>query len=867
MKKSSLRSLIPHLVALGIFVIIGCIYFLPALQGYRLQQGDMKNTAGMVKEANDYKAKTGEQALWSNSMFGGMPTFQTSFDNGGDYFKYFHLAVVRALPSPIGIWLLYAIGFYVLMMALNVRHWVAIAGSLAYAFSSYFIIIMEVGHVTKAFAIGYMPVVLAGFIWAYRGRYLTGAVVTALGFALELYSNHVQVTYYLGIALLFFGIGQLVEAIRTKTLPVFFKATGVVLGALVIGLLCNFGPLYNTYIYGEHTTRGKTELTIQADGKSNQENVTSGLDRTYVTQWSYGLQESWTLLIPNAKGGATGAIGDHKALAKVDPQFRESLAQQNHYWGDQNLGTAGPVYVGAGVFLLFVLGMVLLRGALKWSLFAAALLCLMLSWGKNFMDLTNFFLDYVPGYNKFRAVTIILVIVELCIPVIAFLFVNYLIENRETLELRKKQLIYAGSSVLALLLAFYLLPDSFLDFISASEKQGIEDQAAKQPEMATTLQLFVENLKDVRISIFKSDVIRSFFFAGATFALVFLFLRKTVSQTVLIAGIGLLTLLDLYAVDRRYLGSEKDRGAYRHWEEARENQFPYMPTQFDQQIMQRELSTRPELARKIDEAVEKRRAQKRESGDPAVLSEAEIAAVQFSELNAATNYRVFNLGVSPFQDASTSYFHKSVGGYHGAKLKRFHELIEFHFSQGINTEVLNMLNTKYVITGQGLQVNPEAAGNAWFVKGVKLVANANEEILALKNFKAADTAVVDQRFRNEVRPFTPDSAAAIHLVSYSPDHLVYSSNAGSDQLAVFSEIYYPDGWQSYIDGRAVPHFRADYLLRAMMVPAGTHKIEFRFEPASVPLGRTVSATGSVLLFLLIGAAGFVAYRKRVAEQR
>ncbi len=878
--KENFKKLTPHFIAIAVFLAIGAFFFMPALQGYRLKQGDMKNATGILQEAQFYNAEKGGNVLWTNSTFSGMPTFQTSADYEGDWVSVIQKVIINILPQPAGIWLMYALSFYVLLLVLRVKPWLAIVGALSFAFSSYFIVILEVGHITKAMAVAYAPLILAGLVLTYRKSYLLGAALTGLAFGLELYSNHVQVTYYFGIVFLFYVIAQFIEAVMTKEFGHFIKASAISLVAIVIGVLCNFANLHTTYDYGKQTTRGKSELTIKSDGSSNKEIKTEGLDRDYVTAWSYGLGESWTLLIPNSKGGSTAAIGpDNSALRKADPQFQQNIAQSNQYWGDQSF-TEGPVYIGAGICLLFVLGMVFLSGYLRWVMLAGAVLSLMLSWGKNFMGLTDFFLDYVPGYNKFRAVTIILVVLEFCVPVVAILFVNELINKREDWLLRKKQFLYVGAGVTGVLLAFLAIPDSLLSFISTAEQEGLTQQAAQSPEMAQTIQSYIASLKNVRIAIFKADVWRSLLIVLATFGLVYAYLTKGFKSTILVAGLGLLMLIDLVPVNRRYLNTEKENGKYVQWEEASDNKYPYQPTAADLDILKSELSANPvetasvpsdlpktafgrpdAIVKQINEKVAQRQAEKRNQGiGNSAVEGGEMASIQFGILGLNSNYRVFNLTVSPFNDASTSYFHKSVGGYHGAKLKRYQELIEFHLSNPINPEVLNMLNTKYVITQQGLQVNPGAAGNAWFVGNVKMVKNADEEILALKEFKAKETAIVDQNFSKLVKALVLDSMAVIKQVSYEPNHLIYESNARLDQLAVFSEIYYP-GWQALIDGKPVDHFRCNYVLRGLLIPAGKHKIEFKFQPEYVRKSENVTYAGSIGLVLLLSLGAFAAWKE------
>ncbi|MES2629346.1 MAG: YfhO family protein [Bacteroidota bacterium] len=883
-----LKPYLPHVAALAIFFVVSAIFFLPVFQGYRLKQGDIKNAQGMVQEARFYEdGHEGENVLWSTSMFSGMPTYLTSASLKGNVLSDAGVFFYGSL-SPANIWLCYAISFYLLLIALRVRSSLAIVGSLAFAFSSYFVIIIMVGHLTKAIAVAIAPAILAGLVHLYRGRYATGTIITTIAFGLEIYATHIQVTYYFAMLFVIFVIAQLIEAVKEKQLPRFVKASAFALLSVIVGVAANFNGIYNTYEYGKSTTRGQSELTIQADGTSNKSIATTGLDKDYITAWSYGIQESWTILVPNAKGGATGAIGpDNKALDKADPQFRQNIGQgANHYWGDQGF-TEGPVYVGAIICLLFVLGMIFLEGSLKWVMLAGAVLSLTLSWGKNFMPLTDFFLSYAPGYNKFRAVTIILVVLELCLPVVAILFVNELISKREQWQSKQKHLLIGGAAVTGILLLFWLMPASLFTFVSDAETQQLGQQASQDPNMAQTIQAYVNSLKDVRMAIFKADVMRSLFFVLVAFGLVIAYLKRGFNSAILIVSLGVLIVADQFTVDRRYLTITKTNGQFEQWEEARNNDYPYQPTNFDTEILQREMSgpqvmqlpgqenmvvqgtfaSPQEISKQINERVEKRKSDKLAKHDPYLAVEgAELAAIQFGVLNQNSNYRVFNLTVSPFNDASTSYFHKSIGGYHGAKLKRYQELIEFHLSNPINPAVLNMLNAKYVITQQGLQVNAQACGNAWFVGKVKKVKNADEEIIALKDFQPENTVVIDNRYSALYKEVLRDSAATIKETAYSPEKLTYESSSRMDQLAVFSEIDFP-GWKAYIDGKPVEHFRCNYVLRGLMVPAGKHKIEFIFEPQTVKTGETISMAGSATLILvIIGGIFFEIRRNRKKEQ-
>lgn len=803
MNKKLFTNALPYVVALVIFLLVTFIYFNPVFQGSSLRQGDIMHFQGMSKEIVDYREKTGEEALWTNSMFSGMPAYQISVKYNANLIKYVDQVLGFGFPRPINIVFLYFLGFFILLITLRVNPWLAIAGALAYGFSSYFFIIIEAGHNSKAHAIAYMAPMLAGIILTFRGKYLLGGVLTALFAALELSTNHLQITYYLLIALVIITIAQLVDDIKAKALPRFLKAVGVLLLAGILAVLPNITNILTTLEYSGETTRGKTELT-------NDKHIeTSGLDKEYATQWSYGIGETWTLLIPNAKGGASDRLGNSpEALEKIDSQMREMIANQNHYWGEQPF-TSGPVYAGAIIIFLFVLGLFIVRSNLKWALLAVTILSIMLSWGKNFTPLTWFFMDYFPGYNKFRTVSMILVLAELCIPLLGLLALNELITKPSLLKEKKWHFFAAFGATAGISLLFWLIPTTFFSFITSSEQSQLSELVAKGSADQSQVDAFLGALETARISLFKADAIRSFLFIALAFAAIYAFAYKKLNTLALSAIILVLVIGDMYTINRRYLNEKS-------FERTSVVRNPFTPTEADKLIMK--------------------------DVDP--------------------NYRVLNTMVNTFNDASTSYFHKSIGGYHGAKLERYQELIENQISKN-NMQVYNMLNTKYfIVPGEdkrpSVQVNMEALGNAWFVDTYKIVDNADQEMKALDNFDAAKVAIVDKRFEGNLKGFEPsiDSTASIKLTNYKPNYLTYESKSLKDRLTVFSEIYYPKGWNAFIDGKPAEHFRVNYVLRAMVIPAGDHKIEFKFEPKSYFTGEKIAFAGSLLLlFLLIGVFG------------
>ncbi len=809
MKNLSFKQIGPYIAILLIVLVVIFAYFNPLLEGKKLRQSDITQWKGMSKEITDFREKTGEEALWTNSMFGGMPAYQISVKYKGNLMRFADNILKLGLPHPANLVFHYFLGFFILLMVLKVDPWLALAGSVAFAFSSYFFIILEAGHNSKAHAIGYMAPVIAGILLAYRGKPILGSIITAFFLALQLLANHLQITYYLAIVVVMLGVYELIDSAKEKTLPAFFKTTGLLAIAALLALSTNFSNIWATWEYGKETIRGKSELTTNAEIR------TSGLDKDYATQWSYGIGETFSLMIPNVKGGASGYLGNNdKAMEAVAPEFKETIAGQNHYWGNQPF-TSGPVYSGAIMVFLFILGLLLLKGSLKWWLLVVTVLSILLSWGKNFMPLTDFFMHYVPGYNKFRAVSMILVIADLAIPILGVLMLKEVSEKPGLIKDKTRFLYIAAGVTAGLALLFWLLPQTFFSFLSDMEQQAIAEQ--RQGLEASQLNQFnsiVFNMEAARIAIFKADAIRSALFILFSAGLIWAYSMSLVKKWMFTAGFVLLIALDMIPVANRYLSSENfvNKSIVNN---------PYQPTEANKLIMK--------------------------DADP--------------------NFRVFNTTVSAFQEGSTSYFHKSIGGYHGAKLRRYQELIDEHLSKG-NEQVLNMLNTKYYIVSAqdrvpAVQINMDALGNAWFVQEIQMVENADEELKALTAFFPGKTAIVDKRFADMLEGFTPtyDSTASIKLDAYQPNKLNYSYTSSSDQLAVFSEIFYDKGWNAYLDGQKVPHFRVNYVLRAMVVPAGSHQIEFRFEPKAYFVGEKVSYAGSSIIILLLAGFLFMEYRK------
>ena len=816
-KKTSIwnKDITAYIIAILVFLAITIVYFSPILEGKKLDQHDIAMFKGMSQEIAEHRDATGEEALWTNSMFGGMPAWQISVIYNGNLMKYIDKIVTLWLPYPANFVFLYFLGFYILLLVLRSNKWVALVGAIAFALSSYFFIILGAGHTSKAHAIGYMAPVLAGIILAFRGKYWQGGLLTAISLALEIMSGHLQITYYLLIIVLLYGIYQLIETIIEKEYSHFFKATGVLVIAALMAILTHSTNLWATYDYGKDTMRGTPELTREKENKS------SGLDRSYITDWSYGIGETWSFIVPYVKGKASGILGNVDELKYADPTYRQAIAQQtNAYWGDQP-GTSGAVYVGVIIVLLFILGLFIVDNNLKWVLLAATVLSILLAWGRNFMPFTDFFIDYIPGYNKFRAVSMTLVIAELTIPLLAFMALNKLITEPETLAKNIKALYYSAAIIAGILVLFYLLPKTFFSFLSDNEV--LQFSQMRQSNDAAQVNIYIRSLESVRVAIFKSDVLRSLFFVIASALLIYFFIKNKIKTAWLIAGIGLLILIDMFSVNRRYLDNDK-------FIKASKFEKPFTATAADKYIL----------------------------NDPSI------------------NYRVLDISKSTFNDASCSYFHKSIGGYHGAKLQRYQDLIQYNIqpeiqqmvsglqsSSSLNSinmvfqdlQVLNMLNTKYVIYNPEAMplTNNYAMGDAWFVNNYKIVGSADAEIDALNDTNLTNTAVIDSIFIDQLKNFAPvtDSTASISMVSYAPNHLVYQYNSTKPQLVVFSEIYYNKGWNATIDGEPADYMRANYVLRSMIVPAGNHTIEFKFEPKVYIVGERISFVTSLLLTLML----------------
>lgn len=834
-----MKKLLPDLIAILAFVLLSFAYFFPAdIENRILFQHDTAAGAGAGQEVKEYYEQTGERSRWTNSLFGGMPMYQIapSYDSTKSL-QWVQKAYQLFLPDYVCLTFMLMLGFYILLRVFGIPVWLAGLGGIMWAFSSYFFILISAGHIWKFITLAYVPPTIAGIVLAYRGKLLWGGILTALFVALQITSNHVQMSYYFFFVILFFVGAYFEKAWRTKTLPQFFKASAVLIVAALVGIAANVSNLYHTYAYSKETMRGKSELVQTGDATKQ---TSSGLDRDYITQWSYGIDETLTLLVPNFKGGASAALSQSEtAMSKANPMYSSLYGSLTQYFGTQPM-TSGPVYVGAFVLFLFVLGCFIVKGPLKWALIGATFFSIVLSWGKNFMPLTDFFIDYVPLYNKFRAVSSILVIAEFTIPLLAIFALKRLLEEPEILKQEKKPL---GISLLltagiALLLA--VAPGSIgSGYVPAQKAQMLQNAVNQQMIPANELSGILANLGEIRAELVSSDALRSFIIIGIGCSLLWLYASGKLRSSLTIAGITILCLADMWGVNKRYLN--------------------------DAQFVPHSIRTETFTKTNTDELI-----------------------LQDTSLD----YRVLNFATSTFDDNNTSYWHKSVGGYHPAKLRRYQEMIEHHISPEMQAaykaiataggemdsvdankfRILNMLNTKYFIFPAGQQrqtvpiLNPHAYGNAWFVNKVQYVNNANEEIDALDSIIPTETAVVDARFKDVLKGTTEsykDSLSSIRLTSYAPNRLTYETNNAQDGIAVFSEIYYPDGWHVTIDGQPAELARADYILRTMYVPAGQHTIEMRFDPTSLHVTEGIAYGALALLVIGIIVAVLIAKRKYV----
>lgn len=976
-----------HFACVAFMIIVCAVYFKPQFEGYGLKQHDVEQFKGAANEIMHFREQTGEEPLWTNSMFGGMPTVQISIKYSGNLINAAFHWFYEVFHQPMGLVLMHMIGFYIMALFLRINPLIGLLGAITFSFASYEIIIIQAGHMTKSAATAMMAPVVGAFIYSYRRRNLLGIALCGILMTLEVSMNHLQVTYYLIYLLVALGIYFFIDFWRKSELKQFFLITAGLLIVYTVSVLVNLGNIQITNDYAKHTIRGKNDVTIQPNG----EEVTvasEGLDKDYITQWSYGVGETFTLMSPNVKGGGSFVLGNSQfedilENSDLPSTTRSALKNYPAYWGEQPF-TSGPVYLGAVVILLAFLGLIFLKSRIKWVLFAVTVLAILLSWGKNFMGLTDFFIDYVPGYNKFRTVTIILVIVELCVPLLGVLFLDQLLKDKESIKQKKALLIgsIVGLIVFMGIISAIGLGDGYSSESDQRQLASVEDNYRNQilsMDPAVLMQDYqldvnnprqveefvkqqaqpvydnFESLKEVREDIYHASWNRSILFAVFAGGLLLVFLYTNINATLVSLGFVMLVMVDMIPVANDYLGSQEQGNSYKYWEEIGLINFPIRATLADEQIMDMELAANPQLKTVVDEG-EKRGVELASAEDlTSTARRNAIDSYKFMALNFATNYRVFDLS-GGFQSSRASYFHKSLGGYHGAKLRNINNVMDFHLSR-MNNKVYDMLNVKYFIQnseqGQIARRNPTAMGNVWLVKRVETYETPNDEIRALgTQFKLvnsgqgkllvngtiqketivygseqiqylitgldtlnvplsngmqegmeavfvmdangktdlvmpqifeSDTAqssflkLVNIKADNEFRPTEEavmlkseakklkktaySGEGSVKMTSYAPNKITYDADLGGDQLVVFSEIYYPNGWKAFVDNKEVNILKVNYLLRGVEVGAGKHKIELVYDLPKYHRANTVSLITSCILLMILGAALYMEIRK------
>lgn len=867
--KSILLKAIPHAVAIVLFAILSSMYFSPVLDGYSLRQGDINQHKGMSKEISDYRLVNGDEALWTDSMFGGMPAYQISVLHSNNLLLKIDQIIKLGLPGPIGILFMSMLGFYIFALCLRVNPWLGIVGGIAFGFATINVLFLAGGHVSKVNTIAYMAPALGGLILAFRGRIFLGSAVFALFFGLNISANHLQITYYLAMMLAAVGIAEVIRLIFEKQTKYLIQATGMLVVALVLAILPSMSNLLTTYEYSKFTTRGGSKLTLNPDGSAISASETSGLNKDYILDYNFGSGEQWSLIIPNARGGESNYIGNNKELlTSVPKQFREQIGGTNQYWGEQRY-TGGAFYFGAGIMFLFILGLIFIKDSLKWPFLILTLIALPLC-TNNPEGLNGFFIEKFPMYNKFRDSKMILTMIQVIAPAVALLFLNKVFEGNGLLGQKKHWLIGSAAIIVIgiILTAAPSITGPMLSSGEIAQFAEIENDSSVPAQQLAMFDEYKTTLIDTRAQLFKDDALRSLMIFFATGALLALGFYKKAPSIALIGAFALLISADQITVCQRYVNKEMEKGQYKKYSKPGDNIAPRAADVADLAILEAEKGSVVDFenkkanllaAMKTSHLYEK--AKSKEQLD-------QIAS--FGVLNLNTQYRVASLG-DPFSDAITSYYHKSIGGYHGAKLQSYQDIISFHLAKELqfikdtlrtfadvqqltNVPALNMLNTKYLIYSAEAEPipNPYACGNAWFVKEVKTVNSADEEITSIKGLNPKTTAIVSNEFASIVKnPAGIDSTASVTLDSYATKKLSYTTKSSVEGPVIFSEIYYPAGWTVTIDGQPAEPFRANYVLRGVMVPAGEHKVEWTFAPASFEKGSTYSLIGSILLLLVV----------------
>jgi len=973
-----LKKIAPHLIAVVLFIALASIYFSPLFDGNNLKQGDVKQFQGMAKEITDYRIANDADPLWTNSMFGGMPAYQIAVNHDNNFLNHIDKILKLGLPTPIGILFITMLGFYILGLCLRINPWLSILGALAFGFSSFNILYIGAGHMTKVNAVAYMAPALGGLILAFRGKMIFGAILFALFFGLNLSANHLQITYYLILLLGAVAIGEVIRMAIEKKFVDLGKTIGALIVAGVLGVLPSTSNLLTTYEYSKYTTRGATDLTIEPDGKKKDVTTQKGLNKDYILEYNYAPGEFLSVAIPNAKGGKDDYIANNEAIMdKMESDYADQVAQSSQYWGGQRF-SGGAIYMGAIMVGLFLLGLVFVKDSIRWPFFVLGLLIVFLVGKDNAVN--DFFLNNFPMYNKFRDSKMILVVLQVIVPAIAILFLNGLFsittdekinENSKGFTLKSegkmifgvcaglseyygidknifraimlaltflfgwgiiiylsfwlltpkekneeiqssifligdKKWWFIGFSSVALIFAFlFMFPSITGSFIKDSEIKQFNEAIASTKDQAQIPMIngIKADLIKTRMEIYQADAGRTFLFFIIGSLLIFAMFKNKMNSMILYGSLGVLVLFDQMSVCKRYLNNEEGDMGYESYEGKQEAGLAYTPDKADLTILDKEKKSIPNFASLSSSFGSKMKDYYLYKDIEDITSLNKIA--EFGTLGLNSDYRVFNFN-NPFNETSTSYFHKSIGGYHGAKLKRYQEMIDFYIGEEMqtvnrlisqvkmqklsgldslkidsqekakavfdtisiagmalpdSTPILNMLNTKYIILDKTKAPieNNQANGNAWFVSKSIIASNANEEMKSMKGFDSKNTLVINRKENSSVisslNKSTKTAEDKITLTKYETNSLTYQSNSKSSLPAVFSEIWYPEGWNCYIDGKKTDKiFRANYILRGAIIPAGKHKIEWKFEPTSYQSGSTASLVGSILLIVLFAGA-------------
>jgi len=899
--KFKLKELIPHLVAVAIFLIFAAVYFSPVWEGNQLIQSDVKQYQGAAKEITDFRLLNNDEALWTNGMFSGMPAYQISVKHGANFMAKIGEALRLGLPVPVGILFVTMFGFYILGMCLRIQPWIAIVGALAFGFASFNILYLGAGHLTKVNAVSFMAPTLGGLLLATRGKWLWGSTVFAFFLALNLSANHFQISYYLLIMLGVVALGEGIRLLAEKKGKELAKVAGALMIAGIVAVLPSASNLLTTYEYAQYSTRGDSDISVTPKGTPKESKARSGLDKSYILEYNFGPGEALSLFIPNAKGGSGGYIANNEeAMAALnDPNYADQIGQFNQYWGGQ-LFSGGAIYLGAvGIFLFFA-SLLLLKDGLRFPAAFLAALCVMLSLKSG--GLNFWFIDHFPLYNKFRDTKMILVVLQVMVPMMGMLLLNHLWKG-DGLPTAKNFRYGVVGSLFALTIVLYAVPSLSGSFVTTEEVQQFNDatKTTKDSGQLAMIEGMKGELINVRQVIYQADALRSLLFSAASAALLLLFMAYPKNALAWVIGFGLLVVVDEIGVAKRYLSNEEEGGVYEKYEAKSDGQIPYLPERSDLHILEKERMKIPSFAQQTAR-VKTALATNQTYG--AVSDELLNLMAQFTVTQLRSNYRVFTFE-NPFNETVTSFFHKSVGGYHGAKVKRYQQMVDFYMQQEMqkanstigalkmaklqeyaqvidipqekakevfdtisitggqlsdSCQILNMLNTRYVVARRSdiPLYNPNANGNAWFVNEIEQVKSADDELLGLGRLNTKRQAIVDVSSNGLTldKSYATDSTDRIEMTQYGTKEITYVANSAHKGFAVFSEIYYPEGWTCTIDGKEAKYCAVNYVLRGMEVPAGKHEIVWRFEPKSFSTGSTLSGIGSLLLVLsFLGVGG------------